>query len=509
MSNAAAATGSVQTAMPEAKRTRLLYDAENRVETARLYGDVVSYQYYYIDLLVGTPVPQRTSVIADTGSTICAFTCSGCQSCGHHLDANFDFSKSSTAQWLPCGQGCDSCKNRRCSYRQSYTEGSSIEGSKFTDFVSLGDEFQQNPPVKVHMGCHTLETRLFVTQKANGIMGLAPGRRGAPTVLEEMFQDRTHVNAATFAMCLARQGGLLTVGGFNESLNLEEVRWIPMRVERFYGVSLSKIQVEGGEAITGGFGHTFVDSGTTYTYLPDQIYRRLKDSVKSACKNGACGQEAGSQCWRMTGSVSSFPKLLLTLSDTVVSWGPSSYLYSRTSNMHCLGFESNGGVQETVLGATFMIDQHLVFDTQGKRLGLAAAACPSFTERPPGPTRPFAPGMPPPLAGVPGQTGQLQDVQSGALFIGVCMLLVAVALCLVGRNLLRAFATTPEANGPTSPASRRARARKLGRASPVEDEEMQSLAASPSEEVTRVPLDTWLGDATLSDSPTPGSGSEL
>ena len=29
----------------------------------------------------------------------------------------------------------------------------------------------------------------------------------------------------------------------------------------------------------------------------------------------------------------------------------------------------------------------------------------------------------------------------------------------VGRNLLRAFATTPEANGPTSPASRRARAR--------------------------------------------------
>ena len=60
-------------------------------------------------------------------------------------------------------------------------------GLRFTDYFSLGDEFQENPMVKagsrlvmetflgteagrwmdakVQMGCHTKETRLIVTQK--------------------------------------------------------------------------------------------------------------------------------------------------------------------------------------------------------------------------------------------------------------------------------------------------------------------------------------------------------
>ena len=98
-------------------------------------------------------------------------------------------------------------------------------------------------PWQVQMGCHTKETRLFVTQKAgcgpmdllapfqaNGIMGLAPAR-SAPTVLQDIFrerrgsllsclvpQDHAHVDSAVFSMCLAPQGGLLTVGGYNASL---------------------------------------------------------------------------------------------------------------------------------------------------------------------------------------------------------------------------------------------------------------------------------------------------
>ncbi|CAK9078506.1 unnamed protein product [Durusdinium trenchii] len=76
---------------------------DNGIQSARLYGNVVSYQYYYIDILASRLL-------------------------------------------LPARRGI-----------------------RFTDYVSLGDEFQQNPAVKVHMGCHTRETRLFVTQKARGI----------------------------------------------------------------------------------------------------------------------------------------------------------------------------------------------------------------------------------------------------------------------------------------------------------------------------------------------------
>lgn len=67
------------------------------------------------------------------GSTICAFTCSGCQSCGHHLDANFDFSLSITAKWTPCSKKCDSC--RQAKLRVYKTEMLRIPSSRLIFFI--------------------------------------------------------------------------------------------------------------------------------------------------------------------------------------------------------------------------------------------------------------------------------------------------------------------------------------------------------------------------------------
>lgn len=57
------------------------------------------------------------------------------------------------------------------SYHQSYTEGSSIEGYWFEDYVSLDDHDELNPAVMTKLGCHTSENKLFYTQKANGRRG--------------------------------------------------------------------------------------------------------------------------------------------------------------------------------------------------------------------------------------------------------------------------------------------------------------------------------------------------
>merc|ERR1712107_766011 len=108
-------------------------------------GDMVSYQYYFVDMLVGTP-PQRASVILDTGSGIFAFPCTKCRHCGHHIDPVFDIAQSSTAKWLGCGGDChDACRNGHCAYSQMYTEGSSNRGYYFNDYVQLGDAIQHNP----------------------------------------------------------------------------------------------------------------------------------------------------------------------------------------------------------------------------------------------------------------------------------------------------------------------------------------------------------------------------
>ena len=75
----------------------LMYDAENKVAGCRVYGNIYSFAYYYVDLMIGKDTVQRTSVIMDTGSGVCAFPCKGCNNCGtSHLDTPFDHDKSPT-----------------------------------------------------------------------------------------------------------------------------------------------------------------------------------------------------------------------------------------------------------------------------------------------------------------------------------------------------------------------------------------------------------------------------
>jgi len=223
---------------------RRLFDAAHNVETARLYGNVNGYAYWFIDILVGTP-PQRVSVIADTGSTLCGFTCTGCKNCGHHIDHRFAVDESSTFNWVQCDRSA-SCTCKRdgvCHYYQSYTEGSSIGGKLFTDYVRIGDEFQHNPSALATMGCHQTETNLFVSQKANGIMGLAVSTRYAkPSILPNLFHS---VDSAIFSLCLSQEGGEIRVGGNEEyyTTSVPDLRWIPLlSIHGVYSITLTSFK---------------------------------------------------------------------------------------------------------------------------------------------------------------------------------------------------------------------------------------------------------------------------
>ena len=56
-------------------------------------------------------------------------------------------------------------------YSQRYTEGSAISGAWFLDDLVLGDAPQRNPPARrAVLGCHDAETRLFLKQRASGIV---------------------------------------------------------------------------------------------------------------------------------------------------------------------------------------------------------------------------------------------------------------------------------------------------------------------------------------------------
>jgi hypothetical protein len=385
------------------------YDKEHHVESARLYGNVDKYAYYFIDLLIGSPIPQRVSLIADTGSAVAAFPCAACKHCGHHLDPAFDYSKSSSASWMPCGRGCMKCNKNRCTYHQGYTEGSSISGFWFQDKLRLGDSIQHNPPAVGALGCHDNENKLFYTQKANGIMGMAPSRSGRPTVLEAVFKS-SGVQKKLFTMCLSEWGGKLTVGGLNQSFHRNEgvpssITYLPMQLSSYYAISLETFKV-GSQKIGGSktaFGRTIVDSGTTYTYLPPKIYSALRNAITQACNGGKCGSPSGRNCWR-TDSLKGFPTIIVVISGTDTNWYPKSYLFRKgRGNTWCFGFEDNR-MTETVLGATWMLHHDVIFDLEAKKLGVVDATCPEFRVE----KRPAVPNAP-----LPEEAGLIEPAPTG------------------------------------------------------------------------------------------------
>ncbi|KAL7534899.1 hypothetical protein ACHAXR_007993 [Thalassiosira sp. AJA248-18] len=216
-----------------------------RYETGALYQ---GYGTHYLDLWVGTP-PQRQTVIIDTGSSITAFPCTGCENCGsnpttgeqYHLDDDYNVEDSESYQEKECkpraqtggktkgGIPCDlgvcshvstqTASSYQCKLAVSYAEGSSWTALEGSDVVypagshemglegrearlgagvgvGMGSEEFDWMDFRLKFGCQTKVTGLFRTQLEDGIMGM-DNRKGAFWLqLHEHYQRNGYLEPA-------------------------------------------------------------------------------------------------------------------------------------------------------------------------------------------------------------------------------------------------------------------------------------------------------------------------
>lgn len=344
--------------------------------------------YYWTFVDIGTP-PQRFSVIVDTGSGLTAVPCDGCATCGTHMDPKFDPSDSSTAAFVGCGSSTCSaiprheCSVDHCSYTQRYAEGSMLKGDYITDVFQLGVHPSAAGAVPFTFGCHTTETKLFVSQKADGIMGMNQQDR---TIVSVLQKAKALLNF-TFSLCFTESGGQLMIGGYNVTQQTRPPVWLTLQQSSsMYNVQLNSMEV-GGEKLnvpsssyTHGTG-CIVDSGTTFTYLPSQAHTLTISAINRACTGNAnCTRKSipgESFCFHWAGDTSSayasFPTLQFRFKEASVDMPPRLYL-NQLEDAWCVALYNNGN-DGTVLGSNAMRGYEVIFDRGNGRVGFAPARC--------------------------------------------------------------------------------------------------------------------------------------
>lgn len=137
------------------------------------------------------------------------------------------------------------------------------------------------------------------------------------------------------------------------------------------------------------FGKTIVDSGTTLTYIPRQMFSRLTMNIETFCgTHRSCHaekDETNENCWRMNdpnGSPDGFPSLQLSFDDSVtIPWKPTSYMSERGYGIWCLAIAASSN-HDTILGISWMLHRDTIFDMGSRQIGMAAAKCPSHEKVP-------------------------------------------------------------------------------------------------------------------------------
>lgn len=329
---------------------------------------------HYAYLEVGSPDAQRVSVIIDTGSSFTAFPCTGCSNCGTHTDAMFDPEASSSFEWLTCDKckgGATCTSSGRCQASQSYAEGSTWQAQLALDRVSIDGALLEG----FVFGCITSEDGLFVSQIADGIMGMSAH---SPVASQLVMQGLTTSRA--FSLCFAKEGGTMVLGGADEARRDGPMQFTSLlhSVRSWYTVALLDVEINGvsigssADVYGEGMG-TIIDSGTTDTYLPHKVASAFEST------------------WRQTTGFSfdsahyveqpNFPTLTFVFQDGLrVDVEPSAYVEqdSQRRKVPRLYFTQQSGA---VLGASFMQNHDVLFDLDNNRIGIAPSSrCVAATE---------------------------------------------------------------------------------------------------------------------------------
>lgn len=351
-----------------------------------------------IRVLVGG---QTRELIIDTGSGKTAFICAGCKDCGTaHVNAPFTFTPQT--MYLTCDLSdapstsplalfsfakprgaaashstCMKCVGTKCAYSQTYVEGDYWVAYKVRDEMQLA----LNEPsfrADVDFGCIYEQNGVFNLQSSDGIMGFSKH----PDSIFEQFYRRGVTKSRIFSQCLGAQGGMLTLGGVDLSINYGRVQYTPIRETGYQYWTVTLLSVEVGDAPLAIDNSVYnkdrgcvFDSGTTFLYMPEAVREPFKAAWRTAVGNEQY-PISGSYYTLSALDVARFPRICFRfLNDATVCMSPSMYFFRNSPHRYAGTIFFGDGAKSTIIGASALTGYNVIYDVDNARIGVAEANC--------------------------------------------------------------------------------------------------------------------------------------
>ncbi|KAH6831252.1 Eukaryotic aspartyl protease family protein [Perilla frutescens var. hirtella] len=275
---------------------------------------------YLMKIKIGTP-PVEQLGIADTGSDLTWTQCKPCTHCYKQNLSLFDPSKTSSYRPVSCesdqcaSSGTAQCNSRNsCEYQVLYGDRSHSYGQLAVETFTFdgGVSFP-----KVTFGCGHKNAGTF-SQTGSGIVGLGGGS------ISIISQLRSSIGGK-FSYCLALLNSNATSKiSFGRSAAVAGPKVVSTPLvkkspDTYYyltleGVSVGRKRLDYRSSSTkassaGREGNIIIDSGTTLTFLPSDLYNRVEATLKKAVKGNRVSDPQGmfKLCYRSKGGVRSPP----------------------------------------------------------------------------------------------------------------------------------------------------------------------------------------------------------
>ncbi|KAF3328976.1 aspartic proteinase nepenthesin-2-like protein [Carex littledalei] len=338
---------------------------------------------YALDLAIGTP-PRRYPFLLDTGSGLIWTQCKPCSRCLSQPSPIFDPFKSSTFSRLPCSnklcQDLDSknCTKNHCMYSYGYGDQTYTYGGFSSETFTFGTS--TNIKAQIAFGCGYINGG-----NLNNCSGIAGFSKAATSLVSQL-------GISGFSHCMTddiNKRSLLRFGTKEEIYRdikgtVQTSKFIdgPPGYETLYFIAMTGITV-GTKRLSipkSVFNKgTLVDSGTTFSQLPEVAYNKLKKALISDMKLSASNESTSQiDCFSSPSILPSrvkAPKVILHFKGIDMNLARGNYILDfDEEGVLCLAMGPTTN-SFGILGNKQQINMQVMYDLKNSKLAIAPNQC--------------------------------------------------------------------------------------------------------------------------------------